>query len=878
VNAEHPTDLLIPALEMYRRVVADPMASAAACTDLLSRARSEIRADVPATAEALAAALRAQAWLEHARLANRAAKTLLDEAAELADRHRLDRRMREVLVSRAAVHLELGEHSAARRDLLAALGEARHDLPPELGLQQASLYYNTGELRTAAQLCRRVLADPSAPVELRAKVANNLAIITVQQGSPDAALELLDMAEELASAVAPALVAAFASSRAWVLAQAGRLAESMRQFSAAEERYTEAGLPTAELLLEQLDAFVDLRLLPEALALAERAVAEFGAHDVALMGGDARYRAARVALLAGHADAAYDLARDVAAEFRRQRRAGWTARADVLAGRAAWEGGRLDDVSLARVQRAAGVLRQLGLRAAAVDANLFAGRVALARSRRGVAMRHLDAARRQAARGSVLVRLEGRLAAALAAEASGNDRETLRHSRTGLATLSGHRAALGSMELRALASGHGTELGQIGMRVLLRSGSAAAVLDWMERTRAASLLTMAPPAGPEVKAQLAALSAVQAELESARRAGTAEPPALLARQAELESEVRRSSWREPAPKDPSGAPVTITAARTLLDGRTAVAFGSDGPDAFAAVLTARRTRLVPLGPADRIRAESDAVLFALRRLTRAGPERSLLAARVSAEHGLDVLRALLLDPLGLAPDVPLVVLPDVVTRNIAWSAMHPAPTSVAPSLSLWARSAQDGSTGSGPTVLVAGPDLPGAIQEVTAVAALHQAPVVLIPPYGTPEAVTAILAGADLAHLACHGLLRLDNPTFSALRLSGGDLSLHQLDLLGSAPARVVLAACDSAAGVAYEGDEVLGFVGALMARGTRGLVASIAPIVDLEAVALNTALHAHLRRGADMADGLCRARAEVDRDDPRGFANWCAATAYGAG
>jgi tetratricopeptide (TPR) repeat protein len=876
VNAEGPGDLLIRALEMYRRVVTDPMGHAAACADLLTAARHGLRDGKPPGAEALVAALRASAWLEHARMANRVAKDLLDEAADLARRHRLDVRMLEVLVSRAAVHLELGEHAAARKDLVAALGDGG-ELPPELGLQQASLYYNTGELRTAAQLCRRVLADPAAPVELRAKVTNNLAVITAELGSPDDALRLLDTADELASAVAPALVAAFASSRGWVLAQAGRLAESMRQFSAAEDRYAAAGLPTAELLLEQLDALVDLRLLPEALALAERAVAELGADDVALMRDDARYRAARVALLAGHADTAHELARDVAAEFRRQRRPGWTARAEVLAVRAAWEAGRSADVSLPRVRRAACVLDRLGLRAAAVDAHLLAGRVALARSRRPVALEHLDSARRRAARGSVLVRLQGRLAAALAAQAAGNDRDALRHSQAGLATLSRHRAALGSMELRALASGHGAELGQIGLGVLLRSGSAAAVLQWMERTRAASLLTVAPPAGPEVRAQLAALAAVQAELEAARRDGSGEPRALLARQRELEGEVRRSSWREPAPGDPSGGPVGLGAARALLGGRTAVAFGSDGESSFAVVLGARTTRLVPLGPVARIRAESDAVLFALRRLTRPGPERSLQAARAGAEHGLRELHALLLAPLGLAPDVPLVVLPDVVTRNIAWSALHPAPTSVTPSLSLWARSAPDRPRRDGSTVLVAGPDLPGATQEVAALAAQHPAPVVLTPPDGTVAAVTDALAGADLAHFACHGLLRLDNPTFSALRLYGGDLSLHQRDLLGCTPARVVLAACDSAAGAAYDGDEVLGFVGALMARGTRGLVASIAPIVDLEAVELNTALHAHLLSGATMAVALHRARSATDRDDPRGFLNWCAATAYGA-
>ena len=45
----------------------------------------------------------------------------------------------------------------------------------------------------------------------------------------------------------------------------------------------------------------------------------------------------------------------------------------------------------------------------------------------------------------------------------------LRHCRAGLADLERHRGALGSTELRVLASAHGVELGQIALRMLTRS-------------------------------------------------------------------------------------------------------------------------------------------------------------------------------------------------------------------------------------------------------------------------------------------------------------------------------------------------------------------------------------------------------------------------
>ncbi len=74
---------------------------------------------------------------------------------------------------------------------------------------------------------------------------------------------------------------------------------------------------------------------------------------------------------------------------------------------------------------------------------------------------------------------------------------------------------------------------------------------------------------------------------------------------------------------------------------------------------------------------------------------------------------------------------------------------------------------------------------------------------------------------------------FSALEVTDGLLTVHELDLRGIAPHRVVLAACDSAADVSYAGGELVGFVGALLARGTVGLVAGVVAVGDVEAAGL---------------------------------------------
>ncbi|HET6751818.1 MAG TPA: CHAT domain-containing protein, partial [Actinomycetes bacterium] len=516
-------------------------------------------------------------------------------------------------------------------------------------------------------------------------------------------------------------------------------------------------------------------------------------------------------------------------------------------------------------------------RSAAVEAYVAAGRLAAALGRRPAALSSLGRARALSRQAPVLVRLKGHVAGALAALLVGHDRGVVQQCNAGLTDLARHRSAFASMELRALASGHGVELGRLGLDVLLRTSPAARVLVWMERTRAAALLAVEPAATEGLEEELAALQLVGAELAQARRDSGAEPPELLARQTAIEGRLRRATWMRHASGGPEDSVLSPAELRRLLEGQVLVEYGSLDGRLFAAVLDARRTRLVQLGPLEPVRDEANALLFSLRRLARPGPTAAVEAARNSADFGLRRLAELLLRPLGLPDDAPLVVVPSGRLQRIPWSALHTAPVSVAPSASFWARTRQRRAGNGGDVVLVAGPELPGAVAEVEALRGLHRRPAVLVPPASTVGAVADALDGAALAHLACHGHLRSDNPTFSSLLLSDGSLTVQELDLRGIAPHRMVLAACDSAAGVSYEGDELLGFVSALIARGTAGLIASAVTVPDLEAVALMRSLHGSLLRGATLAEALHAARASVDRADPRAFVNWCAFTAFGA-
>jgi len=871
MDDESRSSLLIRATEAYRRVVSDPEAFGGEAARVVADARAA------GDAEALVAALRAEAWFERIRLAHDRATLLLDEAVRVARKHHLDARLGQVLVTRGAVNHELGRLAAAKRDFDQAEQLIGPTMDAELASQRAALYQNLGRLTEAAGLYRRVLADPGAPPDVRAKVANNLGIIEAQCGRPDRALACFDQAAEAAEEVGPAVVAIVAEGRAWVTVQTGRLTEGLHLFDAAARLWEAAGLPLGELYAEYADALIDLRLIPEASARAQQAMEMLERQGVQLMAVEAQLRVARLALLRMDLHAAVTSAEAAADRLRRQGRASWAARARLVAVEARLHMGDSQPSDFPTARRAARTLERAGMVSSAVEAYLSAGRVAADLDRRKTATRMWLRAFDLSRNAPLLVRLKGRLAAALAARLEQRHAAVVQHGRAGIDDLARHRVALASTELRALASGHGAELGALGLAAMIRTHSPARVLDWMERTRAAALSVIDPPATEGIEEELGALRAVHAELRQARQETGAEPADLVTRQAAIEERIRRATWTRRAVGGATGGALSTATLRGLLDGQVLVEYDVLAGSVLAAVLEPRRTRVVSLGPVDAVRHELDALMFALRRLARRDSRVPPLTARHSADFSLSRLADMLIKPLGLAEHRGLVVVPVGELQRVPWAALHPEPVSIAPSSALWARSRLRRCAADAHVALVAGPGLPGAAAEVRSLETRHERPTVLVPPASGVEAVTRALDGAGLAHLACHGHIRADNPTFSSLLLSDGELTVHELDRRGVAPHRLVLAACESGSGVTYEGNEMLGFVGTLIAQGTAGVVASAVVVPDRDVTPLMRSLHDGVLRGGTLGEALHSARSTVDRADPASFVSWCAFNAFGA-
>jgi CHAT domain-containing protein len=169
-------------------------------------------------------------------------------------------------------------------------------------------------------------------------------------------------------------------------------------------------------------------------------------------------------------------------------------------------------------------------------------------------------------------------------------------------------------------------------------------------------------------------------------------------------------------------------------------------------------------------------------------------------------------------------------------------------------------------MVAAGPGLPGAEAEATAVAALHRV-TALAGTAATVETVTARLDGAKLAHLAAHGHIHPNNPLFTSLRFADGPLTVYDLKQLRRAPQLVVLAACDMGRPTVRSGDELLGLSATFLALGTRHVIAPMVSVPDAETAPLMIAFHRFLAAGVSVAAALARAQQQLGGTHPAAIA-----------
>lgn len=794
------------------------------------------------------------------------AVTHLREAVRCAEEAGLAQRAAQARMSLCFALVSRGDTDAALRetalasDVLEGVDGARLQMRRGLVLQRLGRLDEALEAYDAALGPLRDAGDRS----WEARLLTNRGVLHAYRHAFAAAERDLLRAERLYDDEGQRLASAqVRHNLGFVAARRGDIPGALQSFDRAADALRELGIVAWLAEADRCELLLGARLLEEAETLAKRAVAQLAQAGMDSDLAEARLTLANVKLLRGEAEDAARVAEEARDAFHAQQRQPWAVLAGYVVLRARWQVAPRSAALCVEARRVAEDLEAAGWVTAAVDARLMAARTAIEQG--DVEAAESDLVRHRSARtdGPVELRARAWHAEALLRLAHGNRRGADAALQAGVRALDRHRATLGATELRAHVSGHVGELAQLGLRLALESGSAARTLGWAERWRAGALHVrpMRPPDDEQLVAELAQLRETVAELDEAALAGR-DTQDLQRRQAALERSIQQRSRHAQGSGHLAPETCDVPGVVAALGDRALVEMVRVDDELHAVVVVDGRLRLRHLGSQREAVRELEHLRFALRRLrlpgrTTGGAAGAESSARVSAAR----LDEMLLGPVRAdVEDRPLVLAPTGALHAVPWGALPTCagtPVSVAPSALLWCRAARRARRGGpGAAVLVGAADPPQAVEEVRALRERYRDATVLLGEEATVGAVGAALDGADLAHLACHGRFRTDNPLFSSLQLADGPLTVFDLERRRRVPDLLLLSACESGLSAVHAGDELIGLAATLFALGTTTLVASVAAVPDGATRRLMVAFHDRLAAGEPPASALAACQA----------------------
>ena len=164
------------------------------------------------------------------------------------------------------------------------------------------------------------------------------------------------------------------------------------------------------------------------------------------------------------------------------------------------------------------------------------------------------------------------------------------------------------------------------------------------------------------------------------------------------------------------------------------------------------------------------------------------------------------------------------------------------------------------------PDLPWAREEAVRVAQLFPDAVVLAGRRATRRALRRHAPRCDVLHLVTHGIFRADNPTFSALALADGWLTVGELTEMSGQRALITLSACHTGMSGVGPGDELLGLTRAVLGGGSAALLASLWAVNDDTTPTLMAAFYSGLQRGRSRAASLRDAALLIRAAEPHPY------------
>ncbi len=803
---------------------------------------------------------------------------------------------------------EMGRHDdalAASRAIIEALGPA--SAPAVDRTEQERTEEERTELLAAAEqnsaLCHELMGSfelalaaydraeagyrRAGEARAGAEVRYDRALLLLNLGRHREALAALhDVADVFREGGFRALLAGALTHTAEAHLQRGELDRCLVALSEASDALASIEAPTGvhERALVAGRAYLELRLLPEALATFDEAARFLEGSDLVIERARVQWgRGLALAGLARRSEAA--AAMDAAvAQFRQSGHHGWLAgtlvdRARLGQARGAVEGAAADAAeALDLAGRHQLLVAEVRARLAGADLdgpevdgleNLRAARAVagLLPLRPLMAEVEHTLGRRLAAHGAAA---EARSHLLAAIEALESTRGTLSDDALLSRYLDDRRSPYEDLLDLLLRPTPSAEPDAARAVAAERVGVVEQALDVAERAKSRALgelvagITARSSAGPDEEAELIELRAVQRELFAQgltperrnllhQRLVGLEHQDSLRRVQRSERAVRRpgADGGSPAGRSEGGSPHGAARPAGAPTAPPPIPAPAAGPVlAYSCANGAIHAFVTGVGPTVAVpgiasQAEVTELVNRLRlqmaRVAAAGARlpRQLGQLVAATEGVLEQLHRLLIEPVAhvLPPGdggTPLVVVPDGPLHAVPFHALRQGGSrlmgsyvvSYAPSLAVL-RAAPPPLAGRPALVVGVADELaPRVEDEARLVAAALGDATLLLGADATWERVTAELAGASHVHLCGHAVYRPDNPMYSALRL--GDrwvnaADLLRLDLTGRT---VVLSACttagDSGHPAASPAAEVHGFVRAVLGAGASSVMASL--------------------------------------------------------
>ena len=323
---------------------------------------------------------------------------------------------------------------------------------------------------------------------------------------------------------------------------------------------------------------------------------------------------------------------------------------------------------------------------------------------------------------------------------------------------------------------------------------------------------------------------------------------------------------------PSSPALTAEAIQASLGpDTTLVEYFQAGEDFLAAVVTARRLELFPLGPAARLAGIVRLLHFQLSKCS-AGPAYAAFGAELMLNATLAHLEELygeLVAPLLGRLNTPrLVIVPHGFLHQTPFHALFDGEAyladryaiSYSPSASVYALCKSRAANAGGRPLVMGIPDerAPQIAEEIRTVAGAAAGAEVFLGEEASRDVLAERGPRASLIHIATHGRFRRDNPMFSSIRLGDAYLTLYDLERLRLPVDLVTLSGCSTGLHVVAAGDEPLGLVRGLLAAGAKSLLLSLWDVHDESTAQFMQAFYGRLAERADKALALQEAMKTV--------------------